>query len=145
MGLFDSLNISASALTAERRGRYQIEAAIQSAHVARRLAGIDNWAIIVQLYDVLHRLTGSPVVILNRAAALAETEGAPAALASLDAIVADRRMASYQPYWAARGHLAARAGHKDDAHQALTLAIGLSTEEAVRQYLVRQRNALNDG
>lgn len=126
-------------------GRYQIEAAIQSAHVARRVTGRPNWDSVVALYDVLLDLTHSPVALLNRAAALAETEGAEAALASLDAIADDKRMADYQPYWAARGHLAARAGRKDEAHESLTLAIGLSTDEAVRHYLIGQRAQLQDG
>lgn len=126
-------------------GRYQLEAAIQSAHIARRITGRPNWAAVVALYDVLLSLTQSPVVVLNRAAALAETEGPEAALASLDTIAADQRLADYQPYWAARGHLAARAGRKDEAHEALTLAIGLSSDEAVRQYLARQRTKLQDG
>ncbi len=126
-------------------GRYQIEAAIQSAHIARRVTGQANWPTVVTLYDVLLQLTDSPVVILNRAAALAERDGPEAALASLDTIADDKRMADYQPYWAARGHFAARAGRKDEAHEALTLAIGLSTDEAVRQYLTGQRTALQDG
>ncbi|QDZ11074.1 RNA polymerase sigma factor [Devosia ginsengisoli] len=126
-------------------GRYQIEAAIQSAHVARLVTGRPNWDSVVALYDVLLGLTHSPVALLNRAAALAETEGAEAALASLDAIEGDRRMADYQPYWAARGHLTALAGRKEEAHEALTLAIGLSTDEAVRHYLIGQRTALQDG
>jgi RNA polymerase sigma-70 factor (ECF subfamily) len=126
-------------------GRYQIEAAIQSAHVARRVTGHSNWTSIVALYDVLLGLTQSPVVVLNRAAALAETGGPQAALASLDTIAEDKRMADYQPYWAARGHLAALAGRKDEAHEALTLAIGLSSDEAVRHYLLGQRAALQDG
>ncbi|MFN4209747.1 MAG: RNA polymerase sigma factor [Devosia sp.] len=126
-------------------GRYQIEAAIQSAHVARRISGRADWDAVVALYDVLLRLTQSPVVVLNRAAALMEVEGPEAALASLDTIATDRRMADYQPYWAARGHLAARAGRKAEAHEALTLAMGLATDEAVRQYLAAQRNKLQDG
>jgi RNA polymerase sigma-70 factor (ECF subfamily) len=126
-------------------GRYQIEAAIQSAHVARRISGRANWDAVVALYDVLLRLTQSPVVVLNRAAALMEVEGPEAALASLDTIATDRRMADYQPYWAARGHLAARAGRKAEAHEALTLAMGLATDEAVRQYLAAQRSKLQDG
>lgn len=126
-------------------GRYQIEAAIQSAHVARRISGRANWDAVVALYDVLLRLTQSPVVVLNRAAALMEVEGPEAALASLDTIATDRRMADYQPYWAARGHLAARAGRKAEAHEALTLAMGLATDEAVRQYLATQRSKLQDG
>ncbi|WP_332691552.1 RNA polymerase sigma factor [Devosia sp.] len=126
-------------------GRYQIEAAIQSAHIARRVSGHANWDAVVALYDVLLRLTQSPVVVLNRAAALMEVQGPEAALASLDTIADDRRMADYQPYWAARGHLAARAGRKAEAHEALTLAIGLATDEAVRQYLSGQRSKLQDG
>jgi RNA polymerase sigma-70 factor (ECF subfamily) len=126
-------------------GRYQIEAAIQSAHVARRVTGRPNWDSVVALYDVLLGLTRSPVALLNRAAALAETEGPQAALASLDVIADDRRMADYQPWWATRGHLCAQAGRKDEAHEALTLAIGLSTDEAVRHYLIAQRAKLQDG
>ncbi|MDB5589257.1 MAG: polymerase sigma70 factor [Devosia sp.] len=126
-------------------GRYQIEAAIQSAHVARRRAGAPTWPAIAALYDHLYGLTQSPVVALNRAAAYAELEGPDAALALLDTLAADKRMADYQPYWAARGHLAARAGRKDDAHEALILAIGLSSDEAVRQYLYKQLEALRDG
>ena len=125
-------------------GRYQIEAAIQSAHVARRVSGRPNWDAVVALYDVLLNLTHSPVALLNRAAALAETDGPEAALASLDAIADDRRMENYQPYWAARGHLAARAGRKTEAHEALTLAIGLATDDAVRHYLIAQRAKLRD-
>ncbi len=126
-------------------GRYQIEAAIQSAHIARRRAGLPTWPAIAALYDHLYALTQSPVVALNRAAAHAELDGPNAALALLDALAADKRLLDYQPYWAARGHLAARAGRKDDAHEALTLAIGLSSDEAVRQYLRQQLEALRDG
>jgi Family of unknown function (DUF6596) len=65
-------------------GRYQLEAAIQSAHTARRLTGRSNWPVVVQLYDHLLALTGSPVVVLNRAVALAEIEGPEAALAAIE-------------------------------------------------------------
>jgi RNA polymerase sigma-70 factor (ECF subfamily) len=125
-------------------GRYQIEAAIQSAHVVRRATGRANWAAIVKLYDHLFTLTGSPVVALNRAAAVAEIEGPAAALPVLEKLADDRRMAGYQPYWAARGHLFAAAGRKDEAHEALTIAVGLSTDPAVRQYLQKRLAALND-
>lgn len=116
-------------------GRYQIEAAIQSAHAARRLNGAKTWPAIVSLYDVLVRLTGSPVARLNRAAALAERDGAEAALASIADLAGDKRMASYQPYWAALGHLYARSGRRAEARDALTLAIGLATDTAVRAWL----------
>ena len=116
-------------------GRYQIEAAIQSAHVARRLGGAATWPAIVALYDHLLALTGSPVVALNRAVALVETEGPQAALAALDPIAGDERLAGYQPYWAARGALLARAGRAIEARDALTLALGLADDPAVRAYL----------
>src|SRR6202011_928940 len=56
-------------------GRYQIESALQSAHVYRRRTGDANWAAVVQLYDALSALTGSPVVAINRALAIAELQG----------------------------------------------------------------------
>ncbi|HEX4298988.1 MAG TPA: DUF6596 domain-containing protein [Devosia sp.] len=125
-------------------GRYQIEAAIQSAHIARRVTGAPNWAAVVTLYGHLYSLTRSPVVTLNRAVALAELDGPDAALDSIAALAADKRMLSYQPYWAARGHLLARAGRKAEASEALTLAVGLATDDAVRAYLRQQLAALQD-
>src|SRR5262245_17415324 len=117
-------------------GRYQIEAALQSAHVARRLTGVGNWAAVVALYDHLLAITGSPVVILNRAVARAELDGPHAALADLAPPEADKRMLSYQPYWAARGHLLALAGDRPSAAHALTVAMGLTTDEGVKAYLL---------
>jgi RNA polymerase sigma-70 factor (ECF subfamily) len=126
-------------------GRYQIEAAIQSAHMARRLHGAATWPAILQLYDHLFALTKSPVVALNRAAALSEVEGPTAALPALDALGSDPRMNDYQPYWAARGHVLAQTGDKSGAIEALTLAIGLSSDNAVRTWLRQRIQALQDG
>ena len=125
-------------------GRYQLEAAIQSAHVARRLSRIDNWAVVVQLYDLLLTLTRSPVVVLNRAVALAEAEGPTSGLEAMAPLAADRRMQSYQPYWAARGHLLARADGRVDAAEAFRVAIGLTTDDAVTAYLQSQLDSLHD-
>jgi RNA polymerase sigma-70 factor (ECF subfamily) len=133
IALAESLLHQASA--AGPSGRYQIEAAIQSAHVVRRLTGISNWPAVVALYDHLLALTGSPVVILNRAVARAEVDGPRAALAEVTALEADKRMLSYQPYWAAKGHLFSRAGDAAAAVEALTVAVGLTTDEAVKRYL----------
>jgi RNA polymerase sigma-70 factor (ECF subfamily) len=128
-------NLLHQANAAGPSGRYQIEAAIQSAHVARRLTGISNWPAVVALYDHLLALTDSPVVILNRAVARAEVDGPRAALADLTPLEADKRMLSYQPYWAAKGHLLSRAGDTAPAVEAWTVAIGLTTDEAVRGFL----------
>jgi RNA polymerase sigma-70 factor (ECF subfamily) len=119
-------------------GRYQIEAAIQSAHVARRLSGVSNWPAVVALYDHLLAITDSPVVVLNRAVARSEVDGAAAALADLASLEDDKRMQTYQPYWAAKGHLSARAGKTAAAISALTVAIGLTTDEVVKAYLQRR-------
>jgi RNA polymerase sigma-70 factor, ECF subfamily len=116
-------------------GRYQLEAAIQSAHIAQRLTGANCWPAIVALYDHLVSLTNSPVAVLNRAAALAEVAGADAALAELCAIATDKRIRGYQPYWATLGHLNLRAGNIEAGREALRVAIGLSTDDAVRQHL----------
>ncbi|MET0273224.1 MAG: DUF6596 domain-containing protein, partial [Phenylobacterium sp.] len=123
-------------------GRYQLEAAIQSAHAARRLTGMSNWSVVVQLYDHLVALTGSPVVVLNRAVALAEIDGPDAALAAIAPLAEDKRMLGYQPYWAARGHLLAQTGQRAEAKEAFTVAIGLTTDEAVRSYLQGRLAAL---
>lgn len=122
-------------------GRYQIEAAIQSAHVIRRRTGSADWAAIERLYDLLWDVTRSPVVAVNRAVAIAETRGAAAALAALDAVADDPRLAEYQPYWAARADCLARAGDVAAAGHAYQLAIGLEADPAVRRFLeARLRN-----
>jgi RNA polymerase sigma-70 factor (ECF subfamily) len=126
-------------------GRYQLEAAIQSAHVARRRSGLDSWPAIVALYGHLLALTHSPVVALNRAVALAEAEGPQAGLDAIAPLAGDPRMASYQPYWAALSHLLAGTGRTAEAADALTTAIGLSTDDAVRQYLTKRRDELSVG
>jgi RNA polymerase sigma-70 factor, ECF subfamily len=123
-------------------GRYQIEAAIQSAHMARRWSGRDTRRAILALYDHLLALTGSPVAALNRAAALAAVEGPAAALDQLEPLASDKRMRGYQPYWAVRGQLLAETGRTTEAHEALTVAIGLSTDQAVTRYLEARRAAL---
>jgi RNA polymerase sigma-70 factor (ECF subfamily) len=125
-------------------GRYQLEAAIQSAHIGRRLTGAATWPAVVRLYDHLLALTRSPVVMLNRAVALAEVEGPDAALAAIEPLASDERMVGYQPYWAARGHLLARVDRRSEAAEAFTVAIGLTTDEAVRAYLQGQVAALQD-
>lgn len=120
-------------------GRYQLEAAIQSAHAVRRLSGQADWRAIVALYDGLLQLTDSPVVAINRAVALAETEGAEAGLTALDAYADDKRLAQYQPYWAARADLLARSGRVTEADDAYANAIGLETDPAVRDFIQTKR------
>lgn len=119
-------------------GRYQLEAAVQSAHAARRVAGEADWRAIATLYDALYELTGSPVVAVNRAVAIAEIEGAAAGLKALDELAIDPRLADYQPYWAARAELAAQTGAAAEAAAGYRRAIGLERDPAVRKFLERR-------
>lgn len=123
-------------------GRYQLEAALQSAHVARRRSGRADWPAVVALYDALFALTRSPVVQINRALAIAETQGTDAAIAALPDVDADERLRRYQPYWAARAELLARNGANGQAHEAFELAIGLERDDAIRRFLQRRQAAL---
>jgi RNA polymerase sigma-70 factor (ECF subfamily) len=125
-------------------GRFQLEAAVQSAHAVRRIAGEPDWTAIEKLYAALEALTGSPVVAINRAIATAETRGAAAGLAALDALKDDRRLNDYQPYWAARAALLARTGARDEADKAYELAIGLEADPAVRRFLQQRRDVLRE-
>src|SRR3984885_2635684 len=84
-------------------GRYQLEGALQSAHVHRCQTGVANWAEVVALYDALFALSGSPVVAINRAVAIAERDGAVAGLAALPEAAADPRLGEDQPYWGTGG------------------------------------------
>jgi RNA polymerase sigma-70 factor, ECF subfamily len=123
-------------------GRYQLEGAIQSAHVARRRTGIANWSEVLQLYDALLEYAHSPVVVINRALALAELEGAQAGLEAIEALSGDARLADYQPWWAARAELLARTGKREAAQHAYDIAIGLERDEPVRRFLNRRRSAV---
>jgi RNA polymerase sigma-70 factor (ECF subfamily) len=116
-------------------GRYQIEAAVQSAHIVRRLSGRTDWTAIERLYELLFEITQSPVVTINRAVAIAETRGAAAGLALLDELEDETALAEYQPYWAARADLLAQLGRSAEAREAYQRAIGLESDPAVRRFL----------
>jgi RNA polymerase sigma-70 factor, ECF subfamily len=125
-------------------GRYQLEAAVQSAHVVRRRTGRTDWEAIELLYDALFAMTSSPVVAINRAIVIAERCGPGAGIAALDAVADDPRLAEYEPYWAARAELLSRSGAVDAADAAYERAIGLEPDPAVRRFL-QQRRAMLSG
>ncbi len=122
-----------------RPGRYQLEAAVQSAHLAGARYGRVDRAAIARLYAALAELTGSPVAALNHAVALSQAGDAAAGLARLDALQA--QLADYQPYWAARAELLGRCGQLAAAREACERAMALETDEAVRQFLRRRAAA----
>ena len=124
-------------------GRYQLEGALQSAHVDRCRTGQSNWAEVVQLYDALFELAGSPVVAINRALAIAELHGALAALVVMQEVATDEQLVEYQPYWAARAALLAKTGALGEAREAYEMAIGLERDAPVRRFLQERQAALN--
>lgn len=124
-------------------GRYQLEAAVQSAHIERCRTGRANWEAVLELYDALFAMTESPVVAINRALAIAELHGPGLALAALEELAADKRLAEYQPWWAARADLFARSGASTDARHAYEIAIGLEHDPSVRRFLMRRQSALS--
>ena len=115
-------------------GRFQLEAAIQSAHAARRLTGKTDWTAISELYGALHELTGSRVVAVNRAVALANAGDAEAGLAALEEAGRRGGLETFQADWAAKADLQARLGDLR-AVASYERAIGLETDPAVRAFL----------
>lgn len=134
-----------SARSYQKIGRFQLEAAIQSAHATRAQTGTTDWAAIARLYDALYAVLPSPVVAINRAMSLAEAADATMALEALASVEGDPRIRTYQPYWAARGDLLARTGDPRGAAAAFDQAIGLSEEPAVRRFLAERRTGLRSG
>lgn len=115
-------------------GPFQLEAAIQSAHCERLHSGRTPWAGIVVLYERLLALApslGARVAFAVACAQAGDVARADQLLATLD----HPRLASYQPAWVARGHVAALAGRPDEARLALQRAIGLTIAPAVRAHL----------
>jgi RNA polymerase sigma-70 factor (ECF subfamily) len=120
--------------SAERlAGRYRLEALIAAAHATAPTAAATDWAAIAALYGELEELTGSPVVRINRAVAVAEVDGPDVALALLEGL--DEVVGRAKDLAIVRGELLARVGRSDEAVEALREAIGLATNDAERVHL----------
>jgi RNA polymerase sigma-70 factor (ECF subfamily) len=120
----------------DRPGPYQLQAAIQAVHCDAGSYEATDWPQIVELYDHLFAVLPTPIVALNRAIALAETEGPEVALARIDAIAPD--LQSYHLMHAARGTMLRRLGRADEARAAFERASDLAVTEADRRFLARQ-------
>jgi RNA polymerase sigma-70 factor (ECF subfamily) len=132
-----------AAALAKRPGRYQLEAAIQSAHATRAWRGEADWDAIVLLYHALSELTGSPVARLNAAAAIARRDGAEAGLAAAEQTARQfPALNDYQPYWALRADLCARLGRAQAARAAYDEAIARESDRAVIAFLNVRRDAV---
>lgn len=121
-----------------RLGRFQIEAAIQSVHAARRVEGRTDWPAVVALYEGLLGIAPSVGGVVGLAAALGQSDdpghGPMAGLSALDTFAAQIGE-GFQPFWATRGHLLAASGHHAAARECLQRAITLSVDPAIRAFL----------
>ena len=125
------------ASSAGRVGRFQLEAAIQSAHAHRARTGVTDWETIAVLFEGLVALAPTIGARVGHAAAVAEARGPDAGWQLLQNLT-QADVASYQPYWALAGHLLKALGRGAEAAQAYELATGLCEDPATRDFLRRQ-------
>jgi RNA polymerase sigma-70 factor (ECF subfamily) len=130
------------ALASRRIGPYTLQAAIAAVHAQAPTAAATDWGQIVALYDVLVRADPSPVVELNRAAAVAMRDGPAAGLALIDAILARGDLADYHLAHSARADLHRRLGRTKEARAAYERALDLARQEPERRFLERRLREL---
>ncbi|MEM9365785.1 MAG: DUF6596 domain-containing protein [Planctomycetota bacterium] len=130
--------------TLRRPGPFQMEAAIQSAHAARRMTGKTDWHAIVLLYEALVQMAPTVGARIAAAAAIGRTGNLAIAMASLDQLNL-AAVQSHQPFWVVRAHLLAESGRHAEAKEAYTRAMGLTEDPAQRRYLSCRRRALDGG
>jgi len=119
-------------------GPFAVQAAIAALHCRAARPADTDWRQIVRLYDLLERLRPSPVVSLNRAAAVAMVEGPRPALALIDELAATGDLDRYHLLHAARADLLRRLGSADEAAKSYATAIALVTNDAERRFLERR-------
>src|SRR6266853_2845884 len=132
------------ALASHRFGPYTLQAAIAAVHAEASTASATDWAQIVGLYDVLLRAEPSPVIELNRAAAVAMRDGPLAGLTLIDAILARGDLADYHLAHSARADLRRRLGRTTEARASYERALQLTQQEPERRFLERRLSELPD-
>ena len=138
----EGVRLVEQALRSRRFGPYTLQAAIAAVHAEAPDSRETDWAQIVGLYDVLARVDPSPVIELNRAAAVAMRDGPAAGLALIDAILARGDLAEYRPAHSARAELCRRLGRTGEARAAYERALSLAHQEPERRFLQRRLRQL---
>jgi RNA polymerase sigma-70 factor (ECF subfamily) len=131
----EGLRVLHRALSFQRPGPYQLQAAIAAVHAESATPGATDWRQIAELYGELARFEPSPVVELNRAVAVAMADGPAAGLAMVDAI---EGLARYHLLHATRADLLRRLGHREAAADAYAKALEHATNSAERAFLQRR-------
>jgi len=138
----DGVALVERALGSGPPGPYALQAAIAAVHADAADGAATDWAQIVGLYDVLLRADASPVVELNRAAAVTMRDGPAAGLALIDALLARGELADYQFAHSARADCCRRLGRVDEARTSYTKALELARQEPERRFLERRLREL---
>ena len=138
----EGLALVRRALASRRFGPYTLQAAIAAAHAEATTAESTDWGRIVGTYDLLLEAEPTPVIELNRAAAVAMRDGPAAGLALVDAILARGELADYQPAHAARADLCRRLGRVREARTAYRRALELTNQGAARRFFERRLSEL---
>ncbi|MCK0507604.1 RNA polymerase sigma factor [Aromatoleum anaerobium] len=136
--IIEGMELVERALVSGRAGPYALQASIAAVHAEAPTGAATDWAQIVGLYDVLLRLDPSPVVELNRAAAVAMHDGPAAGLAAVDAILARGELADYHLAHAARADLCRRLGRTEESRAAYRRALALARQAPERRFLERR-------
>ena len=141
--IVEGLALVERALSSQRVGMYTIQAAIAAVHAQARTAAETDWAQIVALYDLLLQAEPSPVIELNRAAAVAMRDGPLAGVTIIDAILARGELADYHLIHSARAELCRRLGRTAEARASYERALNLTQQEPERRFIQRRLEELN--
>ena len=123
-------------------GPYTIQAAISAVHAEATDVASTDWAQIVGLYDVLHRMEPSAIVALNRAVAVSMRDGPEAGLALVDTLLANGELGEYRLAHAARADMCRRMGRNAEASASYTRALALTQIEPERRFFEHRLNEL---
>lgn len=138
----EGVSLVERALSSRRVGPYTVQAAIAAVHAQAPNAAATDWGQIVALYDVLLQAAPSPVVELNRAAAIAMRDGPAEGLILIDAILARGDLTKYHLAHAARADLCRRLGRTAEARVSYARALTLTQQEPERRFLERRLGEL---
>ena len=138
----EGLRVLGQAVRFHRPGQYQLQAAITALHIQAADPDATDWAQIADLYAALGKLSPSPVVQVNHAAAVGFARGPQAGLDMLRPLLADPALRRYQPLYAAHAELLSQSGDKPAAEHAYRQAITLTKNVVARAELRRRLDAL---
>jgi RNA polymerase sigma-70 factor (ECF subfamily) len=141
--IVEGVALAGRALSSRRFGPYTLQAAIAAVHAEAPRAEVTDWAEIVRLYDALARTDPSPVVELNRAAAIAMRDGPAAGLTLIDALLERGELRDYHLAHAARADLCRRLGRRAEARGSYERALALTRQDPQRRFIERRLSELS--